>query len=177
MTVITNKYTLGLIVTALFAAFIYIGYLEFKPGGSIAVMEMETSDIGLYETLQTGELEHSNNYFIEYKLERERTRSRQIELLQQVVEDPNSVADTRQQAQQKLLQIISFLEQELQLEHLITAKGFLDSVAFIQPQSVTVVIDQESFAESEIVKIADLVIQVTKQEPGNIYIIPKEQSR
>ncbi len=177
MTIITNRYTLGLILSALFAAFIYIGYLELKPDDRIAVVE--TGGDTIVEELAF--LKTDNNidgigFFVEYRLERDRTRSKQIDLLQQIVENPNSVAETRQEAQQKLLQITNFLEQELQLEHLIMAKGFADSVIFIQPQSVTVVINQREFTQIEITKIADLVTKVTSQSMNNIYVIPKSHN-
>jgi stage III sporulation protein AH len=180
MTIITNRYTFGLIIAALFAAMIYIGYLEFRPAEEMVMLE----DLSLGEETQTvdyqnivlstmSNTENGPKFFIEYRLERDRTRSRQLELLQNIVEDPNSVAETRQEAQQKILQISNYLEQELQLENLIKAKGFEDAVAFIQPHSVTIVINQTNFEDSEITTIADLATNITSQSLENIFIIPK----
>ncbi len=181
MTIITNRYTIGLMISALFAAMIYIGYMEFKPDDGLSYIEtvapveeesewIEMKDID-FVNLQ--EISNGKEFFAEYRLERDRTRSRQLDLLQQIVENPESVAETRQEAQQKILEITNYLDQELQLEHLIKAKGFDDAVVFIQPHSVTVVINQESFEDNEITKIADLVTTVTSQGLDNIYIIPK----
>ncbi len=180
MTIITNRYTLGLVLVALFSAMLYIGYLELKPQDNLAIIDTAVqSDEDQYTWLNEdyvnlSKLPEGSRFFVEYRLDRDRTRERQLDLLQNIVEDPNSVAETRQEAQQKILQISNYLDQELQLENLIKAKGFNDAVILIQPQSVSVVVDQKDFNRDEIAQITDLIITITSQSIENIYIIPNE---
>jgi len=181
MTIITNRYTLGLVLVALFSAMLYIGYLELKPQDNLAIIDTatETNEEQFAwineDYTNLSKLPEGTEFFIEYRLDRDRTRERQLDLLQNIVEDPNSVAETRQEAQQKILQISNYLDQELQLENLIKAKGFKDAVIFIQPQSVSVVVNQKEFDRDEIAQITDLVITITSQNIENIYIIPNEE--
>lgn len=177
MTIITNRYTLGLVLLTLFSAMLYIGYMELKPEDNLAI---DTSTQAYEEQftwinedyVNLTKLPQGSEFFVEYRLDRERSRGKQLELLDNIVENPNSVAETRQEAQQKILQITNYLDQELQLENLIKAKGFKDAVIFIQPQSVSVVVNQQEFSREEIAQIADLVTTITSQSIENIYIIP-----
>ncbi|MBS3970241.1 MAG: SpoIIIAH-like family protein [Clostridia bacterium] len=178
MTIITNRYTLGLILVALFSAMLYIGYMELKPYDEALVLETATKQKDdQFEWLNEDYVNLSKSsddavFFVEYRLDRDKIRGKQLELLKKIVEDPNSVAETRQEAQQKIIQITNYLEQELQFENLIKAKGFKDAVIFIQPQSVTAVVNQKEFTKDEIAQITDLVITVTGQSIENIYIVP-----
>jgi len=178
MTIITNRYTLGLILVALFSAMLYIGYMELKPYNEALILEtaisQENEHLGwLNENyVNLSKLSDDAVFFVEYRLDRDKIRGKQLELLKKIVEDPNSVAETRQEAQQKIIQITNYLEQELQLEKLIKAKGFKDAVVFIQPQSVTAVVNQREFTKDEIAQITDLITTVTGQSIENIYLIP-----
>ncbi|MEW6621668.1 MAG: SpoIIIAH-like family protein [Bacillota bacterium] len=180
MTIITNRYTLGLVLMAFFSAIVYIGYMELKPVQQMpAINTIGSTSSSEYEMIMENEkygkteFTEGTEYFIEYKLERDRIRDTQLDLLRQIVENPNSVAETRREAQQEILQITKYLEQELQLEYLILAKGFEEAVVFIQPQSVTVVINQDIVKDADAMKIVDLVTTVTTQSMDNIFIIPK----
>ena len=60
-----------------------------------------------------------------------------------MVNDPNSDAATRKEAQDKLIQISESMDKELQLEALIKAKGFKEAALFIQPDSATAIWKRE----------------------------------
>ncbi|GAW94164.1 SpoIIIAH-like family protein [Calderihabitans maritimus] len=114
-----------------------------------------------------------DEFFVEYRLERDRIRSQQVQLLREVVDNPNSVAETRQEAQNRILEITQRMEQELQLENLIVAKGYKDAVVFIEPDSVTVIVHEKNLTQTDAAKIADLVSRYTDHKLEDIVIIPK----
>lgn len=114
-----------------------------------------------------------DEFFVEYRLERDRVRSRQVTLLREIVDNPNSVAETRQEAQRQLLDITKRMEQELELENLIEAKGYKEAVLFIQPSGVMVVVRATELKQEDQVRIADMVSRITSQPLENITIIPK----
>jgi len=178
MTIVTNKYTLGLIAVVLFAVMLYLGYVGLASyNATIAVgtiTEQEDEELSWLneDDVNLNNISNSAAFFIEYRLDRDRTRGQQLELLRKIIDDANSGAEALQEAQEKIIQITNSLEKELHLESLIKAKGFEDAVTFIKPQSVTTVIDQEEFSRDEIVRITDLVMTVTGQNIENIFIIP-----
>ncbi len=77
--------------------------------------------------------QEKDDYFVNYRIDREKMRSEQMEILQGIVDNPNSASDMRKDAQGKMLQITQNLENELKLENLIRAKSFPDAVLLIHP--------------------------------------------
>jgi stage III sporulation protein AH len=96
------------------------------------------------------------DFFVEYRLEREMSRGRQVELLQSVAQDANADETRRAAAQERLLQITRDLERELGLENILRAKGFRDVVVFFQGDVVTVIVSQP-LSEEQTTSIINLV--------------------
>ncbi|NPV90393.1 MAG: SpoIIIAH-like family protein [Firmicutes bacterium] len=82
----------------------------------------------------------SQQFFAQFRLERDRVRSQQIDLLREMVNSPSTSAETRGEAQKRMLELTRQMEQEMELENLMVAKGYPEAAAFIQTESVTVVL-------------------------------------
>lgn len=115
----------------------------------------------------------NDDFFVEYRMERERVRGRQVELLQGIINNPDSTEDMRREAQQRLMQVTENMERELHLENLIKAKGYSEAALFIQPGSATVILKNSTINEQDATRIADLVSRVTGYDLNDIVIIPK----
>ncbi len=63
-----------------------------------------------------------SDFFINYRLEREKARSRQLELLQALIDDEKTTAEMRAEAQSKVIAQAEAIEQELMLESILVAK-------------------------------------------------------
>lgn len=113
------------------------------------------------------------DFFINYRLDRERVRGQQVELLRSVIDDANSDPAIRKEAQNKLLKISDSMDQELQLEALIKAKGFAEAALFVQQESATVILRKEGMSDFEVSTVADIISQVTGHDLENIVVIPK----
>lgn len=116
---------------------------------------------------------NGSEFFSEYRLQRDRIRSQQIDLLREIVNNPNSVAETRKEAQEKLIVITQNLEREMELENLIVAKGFPDAIVLIQPEAVTIIVQGQTLTQEQLAKITDVTVRTLKIEPENIVIVPK----
>lgn len=81
----------------------------------------------------------ADDFFAEYRVERELMRSRQIEMLQEVVNNP-ALKEAQPEAATKLVKIAGDIEKELQTEGMIKAQGFSDCVVITRPGTVLVVI-------------------------------------
>jgi len=142
---------------------------DTSPSGSAVQVEGEGAAKG------TGEVnsKETGSFFVEYRLERERSRGHQINLLREIVNNANSDAESRKKAQEQLYQISNNLQRELEVESLIRAKGYQDSVVFLEGKTVTVVIQSKALNQEDAVKITDLVSRATGVSQQNIVIIPK----
>ena len=114
----------------------------------------------------------ASNFYVAYRMEREQARSRQMELLEKIINNGNSTAAAKQQAQAEYLAIVGHMNQEMQLENLLKAKDFADAAAFIQAGKATVVVKGELNNESA-AKIADLVKSTTGLSMENVVVMQK----
>lgn len=113
-------------------------------------------------------------FFVDYRLERDRTRSQQIELLREMVNNANSSEEIRKEAQKRLLAITSSLEKEMEIENLIRAKDYKDAVVFIQGDTVTIIIQAKDLTQEDIQKVSSLVVKSTGTKLEDVIIISKE---
>lgn len=117
--------------------------------------------------------EAPEDYFAEYALERSRVRAQQVQMLKEIISDPNATPQAKEEAQKKLMESAQALGQELQLEGLLAAKGYPRALAFIQPQAVTVVVDRKELTEVEALQVADLVVRATGRKLEEVFIVPR----
>ena len=117
-----------------------------------------------------------SDFFINYRLERDKVRSRQLEMLQQLIDDEKTDAEVRSSAQAKIIAQADAIEQELTLESILVAKYGGEAAVFIQPEKINLVLDLESEAisDNEAEKIARLVDNYTGVGYENIIIVLKD---
>ncbi|MDI6631437.1 MAG: SpoIIIAH-like family protein [Bacillota bacterium] len=89
----------------------------------------------------------ADSFFVDYRLEREAKRSRELELLREIAAREETSATTRQEAQEKLMALARQAERETRTENILRAKGFEDALVVIEEQGVTVVIPGKLNAE------------------------------
>lgn len=114
-----------------------------------------------------------NAFFAEYRLERDRTRSQQIDLLREIVNNQNSAEEARKEAQRRILSISQSIDTEMKLENLVIAENIKDCVAFIQDKSATVIVQVPVLTTTDKNKIQQIAARVTGLGKENIIIIPK----
>ncbi|HAA89377.1 MAG: Stage III sporulation protein AH [Thermoanaerobacterales bacterium 50_218] len=113
----------------------------------------------------------TQDFFVDCRLARERIRSKKMELLEGIASSPVSSSEARQQAQKELLALLERTEKEKELEKLILARGFQDSVVLIHGETLTVIVEADSLSSSEKEDLVALISKVTSVEPDNILVI------
>lgn len=98
--------------------------------------------------------------FAEHKLDRERMRSRQVELLQNIAYDPHTPSERKEEAQQDLQALIDRITRETEIENLLKAKGYLDALVLLDEQHITVVVPV-TLTRDEAARIGELVHRLT----------------
>lgn len=127
-------------------------------------------------TVSPGKVESTvakESFFVEYRLERERTRGKQMALLREVIDNPSTNQEARAIAQEKLLALGDFTAGELELESMLKAKGFGEVAVFLKETGATVIVQAERLSPGEAGRIMDLVVRETGLDQEKIIIIPK----
>lgn len=114
-----------------------------------------------------------STYYQNYQLEREQVRSKELALLDEVVNNANSSAEAKDEASKRKISITENMEQELIIENLLEAKNFKNSAAFIQEGKVTIVLDGE-LDDNEATQVADIVDGVTGVGFENVVIVKRQ---
>lgn len=136
----------------------------------------QTAADGSGKDLDKYSINSDSDFFINYRLEREKARARQLELLQELIDDENTGAEIRKEAQAKVIAQAEAIEGELMLESILVAKYGGEAAVFIQPEKVNVVLDldKDKMADNEADKIARIVDNYTGIGYENIIIVLKD---
>lgn len=117
----------------------------------------------------------ATDFFVDFRLERERTRGQQLEYLREMINNTKVDEASRKTAAAEWLQLTKQIGKELELEGLIKAKGWGDCVVFVQAQSCTVVVKAEKLTQSEAARVGDIVVRGTGLAPQAISISARTQ--
>lgn len=111
------------------------------------------------------------DYFVEARLEKENSRSKALEILNQTAANESFDQDTRQQAQEQILHMASNVEKETVIENIAKAKGYPDISVYIDGEEVNVLIKKDNFSDEDVAKIKDIVTEQLGISGKNIKIV------
>ena len=107
--------------------------------------------------VENWDVEEFKAFFVEYRLQRDRVRGKEREMLNEMIDNPNVSPEAKQDAEQQLLELIDMMEKELLVENMLKAHGFRDAIFFYRDDMVNVVIQAENLSEQEFLQIAEMV--------------------
>ena len=120
------------------------------------------------ETVYTG-----SDYFASARLTRQQARDNAVSLLQEAAEQEGAEQSVLNEAAQGIQGLAGYTMKEAQIENLVTAKGYLDCVAFMGEDSVSVVVSTESgeLSGEDVAKITDITMTETGYPASGIKIM------
>jgi len=111
-----------------------------------------------------------NEYFVNARLNRETTRDKALEVINETLKDAKLTTEDKNNAMAQLTSIAKFIELEGKLENLIKAKGFSDCMVVLEGTNCDVIVQSAGLKANESMQIKDIVINTAKLESGNIKI-------
>ncbi|MDM0466225.1 SpoIIIAH-like family protein [Clostridium perfringens] len=107
--------------------------------------------------------ETSSNYFYESRNLREQKDSKTIDNLKAIVEDKNTSAEQKEEAEKELTEKTMARDYETRIELSIKSKGYEDVICFIDGDNAKVVVKtNEELTQEKMVAIQDIVMNVSK---------------
>ena len=113
------------------------------------------------------------SFFSEYRIERDKNRSKEVEMWQDIINSDKAEENFKNMAQQEIVKIVSLTDKEMIIENLIISRGFNDALVFLTDDSATVIVEAKELTSSNIAQIQDIVVRKTKLDPKNIKIMKK----
>jgi len=123
----------------------------------------------------TGDAVFVNNsidtsYFVQAKLEREQARSKEKEILDEIINNKNISDNKRAECADHKIEIQKRIEKETAAESMIESKGFSEVYVRIDDETVDVVVNKETLSDAEIAQIEDIVKRKTGLSADKIRI-------
>ncbi len=115
---------------------------------------------------------NDSSYFVQAKLDREQSRTKQRDMLNDMLNNENIDGDKKNEVTTAMLQIQQRIEKETAAEAMIEAKGFDEVYVRIDDDTVDVVVDKAELTDAEIAQIEDIVKRKTGVEADKIRITP-----
>ena len=109
---------------------------------------------------------------LDLKIERDRERSQEKERVQELLDQGGLGDETRKQAEQELWRLTQTSAKEQELETLLKAKGYQESMVAINPKIVTVVITG-TMDSARAEAIGNMIANVTGYNLEQIEIVEK----
>ncbi|NLV88624.1 MAG: SpoIIIAH-like family protein [Tissierellia bacterium] len=126
------------------------------------------------ETMYSDALKESKNYFVEYRLSRDKLRATLVDRLDEIIKDENTSEAVRADAQREIMKLGNHSEIELQIEGLIKSKGYDDAIVFLTNKDIKVVVSAPELGEQDMVKILEIVKSETDFDTKDIKIMKKQ---
>ena len=111
--------------------------------------------------------------FAEARMTRQRARDGALAMLNDVVAQPASTQETRDQANEDIRIIAEYAMLEATIEGLIRAQGFSDSVAYISESRLTIVVasPEEGLTSVDVARIKNIALNETSYTLEQITIM------
>jgi stage III sporulation protein AH len=108
------------------------------------------------------------DYFVNYRLKRDQFRQETKAMLLELLNSTHE--KSKEQAQEKWLELSAKILQEEEIENLLKIKGFQDAVANVLAQNVTVIVYASDLTPKEASTIQDIASRVTKVRSDRIVV-------
>ncbi len=125
------------------------------------------------EDVSTDETQ-TEDYFDQARASRIAAREESLRLVQETLGRADAAAEEKKQAQELASAVAQRVLQESNIENLILAKGFADSVVFIDGDACSVVVKAEQLQQQESLQILEIVMAHGKIAADKVQITAKK---
>ncbi len=113
-----------------------------------------------------------SDYFTTAKKDREAAKKEAEETVTELLKSDNLSETEKKQVLAKIERLGTNIEKESNIETLLSAKGFKESLAVIGEKGISIIVKSEGLTSAETLQIQDIVTNETDISLSNIKIIP-----
>ncbi len=136
-----------------------------------SVSDGEDAALGEVTLVSGSNITEKRDYFAESRMEKEVGRSKALESLKAVAENPESDPEAKKEAQMRIIDMTERMEAEVAAETEIKSKGFMDAIIYINDDSVSVIIKSENdLTGTDAAKIQEIILRHREVDTTKISI-------
>lgn len=116
---------------------------------------------------------NKSDYFSKSKLERDTMYSQMIESYENILNSSNSLETQKQAAQEEITKINNIKNSIMISENLIQTKGFENVVIFVNYDSISIIVDDDTLNAEKVAQIQNIIEREMNAKTENIHISNK----
>ena len=113
----------------------------------------------------------SGNYFEQAKMNKETSRSKSLEILNQTAENESFDADIRKKAGDKILEEANNVQKESEIESIAQSKGYNEICVYVDGSEANIMVRKDGFSDEDVVKLTSIATEQLKISAQNIKIV------
>lgn len=129
----------------------------------------EISEENAEQTVQTAE--DTGNYFEQARLNKETSRSKSLEILNQTAENESFDAEIRQKAGDKILAVADNVQKESEIESIAQSKGYSEICVYVDDSEANIMVRKDGFSDEDVVKLTSIATEQLKISAQNVKIV------
>ncbi len=123
------------------------------------------------EAEQTSEVTGGADYFEQAKLNKENSRSKSLEILNQTAENESFDAEIRKKAGDKIIAVADNVQKETEIESIAQSKGYNEICVYVDDTEADVMVRKDGFGDEDVVKLTSIVTEQLKISAQNVKIV------
>ena len=117
------------------------------------------------------ETANSENYFEQARLNKENSRSKSLEILNQTAENDSFDSEIRQKAGDQILAVANNVQKESEIESIAQSKGYSEICVYVDDSEANVMVRKNGFNDEDAVKLTAIVTEQLKISAQNVKIV------
>lgn len=148
-------------------------YIEAgKKLGETQLVSADTSEVTADASDSTSQAETvSDDYFENAKLEKQASRAKTLEILNETAANESFDNEIRKHAQEQILALAAVTEKETAAENIAKAKGYYNICVFVNEDSANITVKHENFSEADAVKLREIAQEQLKISANQIKVV------
>lgn len=111
-----------------------------------------------------------NDFFSTYRLDRERIRGKQLDILKAIMENKDSDEKAREMASLRMVKISEEMEKEMSLESLVKSEGIEECVALVQAGTATVIVPAGALSPERKEELRELLLSLAEFPKDKVWL-------
>ncbi len=111
-----------------------------------------------------------NDFFPTYRLDRERIRGKQLDILKAIMENKDSDEKAREMASLRMVKISEEMEKEMSLESLVKSEGIEECVALVQAGTATVIVPAGALSPERKEELRELLLSLADFPKDKVWL-------
>ena len=123
------------------------------------------------EKEEAQETSAAEDYFEQAKMNREASRSKSLEILNQTAENSSFDEEIRKKAGDKILAVADNVQKETEIEGIAQSKGYNEICVYVDEGDANVMVRKSGFGDEDVTKLTEIVTDKLKISAQNVKIV------